>query len=212
MTALIVCEESQEVTKALRERGHEAYSCDILPCSGGHPEWHYQCDAFDVLPAGWDLVISFQPCTDTAVSGAKWFEGKRADGRQEKSIRFFYEIWKLSNCSENPVGILNGGEYIAKHFPILYAEMLAGGFPFKPSQIVQPYMFGDPFTKTTCLWLRGLPLLTPTNVVDKGSRTVTKGGKSMPTWYNIPPSDPDRAKKRSKTFPGLARAMAEQWG
>lgn len=215
MRVLIACEESQAVCIEFRKLGHEAYSNDLLPCSGGHPEWHLQMDCFQAYHnhGPWDRVISFQPCTDLAVSGAKHFSIKRANGRQEASIRFFFEVWKISDCSENPIGIMNGGGYIKTWFPALYKEMADYGFPFKPSQIVQPYFFGDPFTKTTCIWLREerLPLLKPTNMVGKGERHVTKGGKSLPTWYNLPPS-PDRAKIRSATFPGLAKAMAQQWG
>lgn len=213
LRVLLLCEESQTVCKEFRKLGHVAYSCDLLPCSGGHPEWHLQMDAFEAYydHGPWDLVISFQPCTDLTVSGAKHFEKKRENGSQEKSIRFFFEIWKISDCSENPVGIMNGGKYIRQWFPKLYLEMLDAGFPFEPSQIINPYQFGDPFTKTTCLWLKKkLPLLVPTKIVDKGKRHVTKGGNSLPSWYNLPPG-PDRAKIRSKTFPGPAKAMAQQW-
>lgn len=153
MNVLLACEESQEVCIAFREKGHKAYSCDLLPCSGGHPEFHIQQDVFEVLNPlkfytedrrthfvnNWDLIISFQPCTDLSVSGARWFSDKRKSGDQEKSIRFFFEIWKVSNCSENPVGILNGGKYIKHHFPELYSEMADYGFPFSPSQIIQPW-------------------------------------------------------------------------
>src|ERR1051326_895156 len=147
---LVTCEESQAVTKEFRRLGHEAYSCDILPCSGGHPEWHIKVDVLTLLTLidkfttedgtlrevdKWDLVISFQPCTDIAVSGAAWFEKKRNNGSQEQSLRLFFDIWKHSHCSENPVGILNGGEYIKKWFPELYLEMKKAGFPFKPTQI-----------------------------------------------------------------------------
>jgi hypothetical protein len=219
ITALVGCEESQAVTIALRKKGIRAFSCDTLPCSGGHPEWHIQDDIFNVINGGsftvakdysfedyeivykWDRVITFQPCTDLTVSGARWFEKKRLSGEQEQSIRFFYEVWKFSNCSENPIGIINGGEYIKKWFPILYEEMKAGGFPFKPSQIIQPWMFGHGETKATCLWLRDLPNLIPTNIVE---------GREQNIWRMAP--GPDRAKMRSKTFPGIAEAMADQWG
>jgi hypothetical protein len=142
------------------------------------------------------MIIAFPPCTHLASSGAKHFEQKRKDGRQQEGIDFFMEfVHRTAHVPrvaiENPIGIMSS----------IYR---------KPDQIVQPWMFGDPFTKSTCLWLKGLPLLEPTQVVDKGSRHVTKGGKSLPTWYNLPPS-PDRAKIRSATFPGLAKAMAEQW-
>jgi hypothetical protein len=215
MKVLIACEESQAVCKEFRRLGHEAYSCDILPCSGGHPKWHIQTDVLTVLQGGtfvtqsgrvvtvekWDFIISFQPCTDTAVSGARWFPLKRADGSQEKSIRFFFEVWKYSDCSENPVGILNGGKYIKKWFPYLYREMLDYGFPFMPTQTIQPWQFGHGETKATCLWLKMQPLLKPTHIVS---------GREQRIW-KLPPT-PDRSILRSKTFPGIARAMAEQWG
>lgn len=198
---LIACEESQTVCKAFREKGIESYSCDLLECSGGHPEWHLQMDIFDAYKLKeWSLVISFQPCTDLAVSGAKHFWYKRQDGRQEKSIRFFFEVWKISNCSENPIGIMNGGEYIKKWFPDLYSEMVDYGFPFMPDQIIQPWQFGHGETKATCLWLKNLPKLKPTNIVE---------GREQRIW-KLPPSE-NRAKIRSKTFPGIATAMAEQW-
>lgn len=202
MRVLILCEESQAVCIAFRERGHEAYSCDLLPCSGGHPEWHLQMDAIEAYQSGkWDLVISFQPCTDLAVSGAKHFWYKRDNGSQEKSIRFFFEVYKISNCSENPIGIMGGnGKYIKKWFPKLYQEMKDYGFPFKPSQIIQPWQFGHGETKATCLWLKGLPLLKPTEIVE---------GREQRIWKMAP--SPDRAKNRSKTFSGIARAMASQW-
>lgn len=151
---LIACEESQAVTKAFRALGHEAYSCDLLPCSGGHPEWHIQRDVTSLIynsnlyiehKAGvpsddrYDLVISFPPCTDLAVSGARWFDKKRLSGEQEASIEFFFHVWHYSHCTENPIGIMSGGEYIKKWFPKLHDKMKANRFPFKPTQIVQPW-------------------------------------------------------------------------
>lgn len=202
MNVLIGCEESQAVCIEFRKLGHEACSCDLQECSGGHPEWHLKMDVFEankkMKP---DLVISFQPCTDLSVSGAKHFWYKREDGRQEKSIRFFFEVWKISNCSENPIGIMNGGKYIKNWFPALFKEMMDFGFPFKPSQIIHPYQYGHGETKSTCLWLKGLPILIPTNIVE---------GREQKIW-RMPPSK-HRAKIRSKTFPGIAKAMAEQWG
>lgn len=215
MRILVGCEESQAVTKELRKLGHEAYSCDLLPCSGGHPEWHIQDDFFRhskgmkqtwfengdrKFIGNWDLIITFQPCTDLSVSGARWFEKKRLSGEQERSIRLFFEVWKVSNCSENPIGIMNGGKYIKKWFPELYKEMKDYGFPFKPDQIIQPWQFGHGETKATCLWLRDLPILKPTNIVEGREQKIWKMG----------PSD-DRAKLRSKTYPGIAKAMATQW-
>ena len=215
LNVLVMCEESQAVANEFRALGHNAYSCDLLPCSGGHPEYHIKEDALIVSDSFtfytqdarrhfvncWDLKKSFQPCTDLAVSGARWFEKKRLSGEQENSIRFFFEVWKVSNCSENPVGIMSGGEYIKKWLPLLYDEMKSYGFPFKPSQIIQPWMFGHGETKSTCLFLRDLPLLIPTNVVE---------GREQRIW-KMPPSE-ERGKLRSKTYKGIAKAMATQFG
>ena len=184
MRVLVACEESQAVTKELRRLGHEAYSCDIEPCSGGHPEWHLQQDVTQLLKIRWDMVIAFPPCTDLAVSGARYFEQKRKDGRQQKSIEFFM---MFANCGcpktaiENPVGIMSG----------IYR---------KPDQIIQPWQFGHGETKRTCLWLKGLPKLKPVDIVP---------GREQRVW-KMPPGK-DRAKMRSKTYPGIAKAMAEQW-
>lgn len=149
MRVLVACEESQEVCKAFRELGHEAYSCDIQDCSGGHPEWHIKRDVLEILNDGWDLVIAHPPCTDLAVSGARWFAEKRADGRQQRSIEFFM---RFADCKcdhvaiENPVGIMS----------TVWR---------KPDQIIQPWMFGHGETKKTCLWLKNLPKLVPTDIV-----------------------------------------------
>ena len=210
MKIMVACEESQTVCKAFRAKGHEAYSCDILPCSGGNPEWHIKDDVFNHLEGeGWDLIISFPPCTDIAVSGCRWFDKKRANGSQEKSIRFFFELWKYSDCTENPIGILNGGKYINKYFPELYKEMLDYGFPFKPSQTVHPYMFGDGERKATCLWLKNLPLLVPTNIVPI-EYVIGKNGKKYTKTHYGTCFKTDRAEQgrmRSKTYSGLADAM-----
>lgn len=183
MKVLVACEESQRVCVAFREKGHEAYSCDILPCSGGHPEWHIQGDVLEQLDKGWDLMIAHPPCTHLAVSGARWFKDKRKE--QYQALKFFdcllnAPIKKV--CVENPVSV---------------AATVFG----KPTQIVQPWMFGHGETKATCLWLKNLPKLKPTKIVD---------GREQKIW-KMPPS-PERAKLRSKTFPGIAQAMAEQWG
>jgi site-specific DNA-cytosine methylase len=184
MRILVACEESQAVTIELRRLGHEAYSCDIQECSGGHPEWHLQQDVTSLLYEKWDMIIAFPPCTDLAVSGARWFPQKRADGRQQRSIEFFMRFAN-ADCPrvaiENPIGIMSS-EYR------------------KPDQIIQPWMFGHGETKATCLWLKGLAPLTPTNIV---------GGREQRVWRMA--AGPERAKLRSKTFPGIARAMAEQW-
>ena len=184
MKILVACEESQAVTIELRRLGHEAYSCDIEPCSGGHPEWHLQQDVIPLLTQKWDMILAFPPCTHLAVSGAKWFAAKRADGRQQNAIDFFMRFAN-SDCPriaiENPVGIMST---VWK----------------KPDQIIQPWQFGHGETKKTCLWLKGLPPLIPTEIVE---------GREQRIW-KMPPSE-DRAKNRAKTFPGIARAMAEQW-
>ena len=198
MKILLACEESQAVTKEFRLLGHEAYSCDILPTSGNNPEWHLQQDVTSLLNKKWDLIIAFPPCTHLASSGAAWFEQKRKDGRQQEGIDFFM-LFTKSNCPkiviENPVGIMSS----------VYR---------KPDQIVQPYQYGDPYEKRTCLWLKGVPLLKPTNIVKPEARTVYESGKTMPTWYADAWGKPktERSKIRSKTFIGIARAMAQQWG
>jgi hypothetical protein len=198
--ALIACEESQAVTIELRKLGIEAYSCDIEPCSGGHPEWHLQQDVLPLLDEDWDLLIAFPPCTHLAVSGAAWFAEKRADGRQQRGIDFFMQFAN-AKCPriaiENPIGIMS----------TVWR---------KPDQIVHPYFFGDTFQKPTCLWLKNLPKL----IYDKGQAEENKKelkwmyshtGKRGALWnWGLPPSK-DRAKIRSRTFPGIARAMAEQW-
>ncbi len=209
MRVLIGCEESQVVCKAFRSLGYEAYSNDIQPCSGGKPEWHLQKDffkAFDELKP--DLTITFQPCTDLAVSGARHFWYKRENGTQEKSIRFFFEVWKVSNCSENPVGIMSG-KYIKKWFPVLYAEMVDYGFPFKASQIIQPYQFGHTERKTTCLFLNGLPLLSNGENVE--SEMIKLPYREYAKVHYMPPGK-DRARLRSRAYTGVASAMASQWG
>lgn len=184
MRILVACEESQAVTTELRRLGHEAYSCDIQPCSGGHPEWHLQCDALELLKMRWDMLIAFPPCTDLCVSGARWFKEKIADGRQQRSIDFFMKFAD-ADCPkiaiENPIGIMSSRWR-------------------KPDQIIQPWQYGHGETKATCLWLKNLPPLTPTDVVQGREARVHK----------MPPSA-ERGKLRAKTFPGVARAMAEQW-
>lgn len=195
---LIACEESQAVTKRMRAMGIEAYSCDTRPTSGPHPEWHLQQDVLPLLAQPWAMIIAFPPCTHLAVSGSRWFAEKRADGRQQAGIDFFMEFTR-THCErvviENPIGIMSR----------LYR---------KPDQIIQPYMFGDPFEKKTCLWLKGVPDLVPTSIVDAGERTVYASGKSIPKWfadaYALPPEE--RSRIRSKTFDGIADAMATQWG
>jgi hypothetical protein len=212
MRILVGCEESQAVTIELRKLGHEAFSCDIQECSGSHLEWHYQQDIFQVIDMGWDMMIAFPPCTHLAVSGAAHFEKKRADGRQQEGIDFFM---KLVNAPiekiaiENPVGIMSK----------IYR---------KPDQIIQPYYFGDEAQKTTCLWLKNMPKLKHYKEIDLFNDTIThvnpgefyewtdkKTGKikRQPKWYAESfMYGKEHGKERSKTFPGIAKAMAEQWG
>ena len=217
MKVLVACEESQRVTIEFRKLGHEAYSCDILPCSGNHPEWHLQQDVTPLLKETWDMIIAFPPCTHLAVSGACWFPKKREDGRQREAIEFFCKFLTLENCKyvavENPVNIISGnrGGYLQKWFPDLAEKY---NLPIQPTQIIQPYQFGDPYEKRTCLWLKNFPCLVPTNIVTPPERTRFKSGKSMPSWYSEAFKLPkeERSRIRSKTFPGIAKAMAQQWG
>lgn len=193
MKILVACEESQAVTKEFRRLGHEAYSCDIEECSGGHPEWHLQQDVKPLLKEKWDMIIAFPPCTHLAVSGAAWFKQKIADGRQQQGIDFFNLFTNL-DCPkvaiENPVGIMSTKWR-------------------KPNQIIQPWMFGHMEKKATCLWLKGLPELKPTNDVKE---EMAKLPKNIQERIHYLPPGPERSKLRSKTFPGIAKAMAEQWG
>jgi hypothetical protein len=212
MRILVGCEESQAVTIELRKLGHEAFSCDIQECSGGHPEWHYQQDIFEVIDLGWDMMIAFPPCTHLAVSGAAHFEKKRADGRQQEGIDFFMRLINApikKIAIENPVGIMSK----------IYR---------KPDQIIQPYYFGDEAQKTTCLWLKNIPKLyhnSEPNLFDDLVTHTSKGEfyewvdkktgkkKRQPKWYaEAFMYGKEHGKERSKTFPGIAKAMAEQWG
>ena len=235
MYVLVACEESQRVCKAFRDKGHIAFSCDIIDASGGFPEWHIKEDVLPLLNGfckfttcdgvehelrqKWDMIIAFPPCTHLAVSGARHFEQKRADGRQEEAIKFFGEFLK-ADCEkiviENPVGILNG-DYIKKHFPELCKEY---GLPQKPTQIINPWQFGDNFKKKTCLWIKGVQTLKPIVTVEPETEYIEwvdkKSGrvKRQEKWYYeaLKLSPEERAKVRSKTFLGVALAMADQWG
>lgn len=223
---LVACEESQAVTKELRALGHEAYSCDIEACSGGHPEWHIMADVLPLLngfcffhtmdatehyiDGKWDMIIAFPPCTHLASSGARSFKKKRCDGRQRKGIEFFCKFLE-ADCEriaiENPVGIISG-KYIRKWFPDLDKKY---GFPIKPSQIIHPWQFGHPYEKTTCIWLKGIRPLRATKILKKPGRgwvnqSFTKDGR-----YGGFNGEFGDAKTRSKTFHGIAKAMAEQW-
>jgi hypothetical protein len=199
MRVLIACEYSGAVRDEFIKLGHDAMSCDLLPTDVPGP--HYTGDVFDIINDVWDLMIAFPPCTHLALSGAAWFEQKRADGRQQEGLDFVKKLMLApidKIAIENPMGI------ISSHIR-----------PY--DQIIQPYEFGDSFQKSTCLWLKNLPLLTPTNIVSKGEFfewTDKKTGKKkkQPLWfYEALSKGKDRWKIRSKTFPGIAKAMAEQW-
>ena len=191
MKVLVACEYSGAVRDAFRRAGHDAMSCDLLPTEAPGP--HYQGDVRDVLDDGWDLMVAHPPCTHLAVSGARWFHLKRQEQADALAfVRLLMDAPIARIAIENPVSIISSRIR-------------------KPDQIIQPWMFGHEATKTTCLWLKELPALMPTNIVGKGARHVTKSGKSLPQWYNLPPSE-DRWKIRSATFQGIADAMADQWG
>lgn len=224
MNVLVACEESQEVCKAFRAKGHRAFSCDIQECSGGHPEWHIKGDVLPLLngdcvfqtvdghyheqPCEWDLLLAFPPCTHLSSSGQHWFSRGLKDPKlREDAVEFFMTFAK-ANCPriaiENPVGIMSTCWR-------------------KPDQKIQPWQFGHPMTKTTCLWLKGLPALVPTEVLEKPetgweNQSFRPDGKYS-SFVNYDENgkilawnDPRTAKIRSKTFPGIAKAMAEQWG
>lgn len=235
MNILVACEESQAVAKELRRLGHNAFSCDILPCSGGHPEWHIMQDVLPLLNGRcvfsttdgtthrivgkWDMIIAFPPCTHLAVSGARHFEKKREDGRQRWGIEFFCQFLN-ADCDriiiENPVGIISG-DYIKKWFPDLAQEY---NLPRKPSQVIHPWMFGDNHSKATCLWLIGVEPLVP-EVTEQPELEwyewfdeESGRKKRQPLWYyqalKNSRTPEERANIRSKTFPGIAKAIAEQ--
>ena len=202
MKVLVACEESQTVCKAFRKRGHEAYSCDIIDCSGGHPEWHIKQDVLPLLKEKWDLIIAHPPCTYMSKAGARFMyltAGKVNQERLEKALQakdFFMQFINADCdkiCIENPT------------------PLKIVGLP-KESQVIQPYQFGHPYSKRTLLWLKGLPELKPTNILTEytpylpsntGGFARGKGG-SRGVAHN--------AKDASKTFSGIAQAMAEQWG
>lgn len=183
MKVLVACEYSGRVRDAFIANGHDAMSCDLLPTDEPGP--HYQGDVMDVIDAGWDLMVAHPPCTHLAVSGARHFAAKRADGRQQDAINFFLMLARAPIpriAIENPVCIISS-------------------IWRKPDQVIQPWQFGHGETKATCLWLKNLPHLVPTNIVD---------GRE-PRIHYMPPSD-DRWKLRSETYAGIASAMADQWG
>ena len=183
MRVLVACEYSGVVREAFRAKGHDAWSCDLLPADD-NSDYHIRGDVLEVLGEGWDLMIAHPPCDHLAVSGARWFKEKRADGRQQAAIEFFLLMINAPApmiAVENPISIMS-----TKYR--------------KPDQIIQPWQFGHGETKATSLWLKGLPPLKPTNIVDGREQRIHK----------LPPSD-DRWKQRSVTYSGIARAMAEQW-
>ena len=238
MKVLVACEESQAVTNELRKLGHQAFSCDIIECSGGHPEWHIKGDVLPLLDGNcefvsmdgqahkiegkWDMIIAFPPCTHLANSGSRHFEKKREDGRQREAVEFFCQFLH-ADCDriaiENPVGIISGN-YVAKHFPDL---ALKYGLPQKPAQIIQPWQFAicdhDKTEKSTCIWLKGVQPLQPIHTdkpeIEYFEWYDEKVGrmKRQTRWYYdtrcLGPGK--RATAASKTFPGIAKAMAGQW-
>lgn len=221
MNILIACEESQRICIEFRALGHRAFSCDLYECSGGHPEWHIQGDCLPLLNGNcsfttmdgaehhvdgkWDIMICHPPCTFLTNCANRWYnEEKYGDSARkrkadrEEAIKFFMEFVNADCdrvCIENPVGIMS----------TRYK---------KPTQIIQPYMFGDPERKTTCLWIRGLKPLQPTNVVEPNLSKYGTTGKTDSAWHmkfdmNLPKEE--RSRNRSKTYPGIAKAIAEQW-
>lgn len=203
MRILIACEESQAVCKEMRKLGHEAYSCDIIPCSGGHPEWHLQVDATEFLKMQWDMIIAHPPCTYLTNAGARWlYAGNSINkDRYAKGLiaKDFFMKFYNANCEkiaiENPIP--------SKIF----------GLP-KYTQTIQPYEFGEPYSKKTCLWLKGLPPLLPTEIIADHVPYVSSGSYSRthdPKFKGVSRKG-GAARVRSKTFPGIARAMAKQWG
>jgi len=211
MKVLIACEESQSICKEFRSLGHEAYSCDLLPCSGGHKDWHIQGDALKQAYSGnYDLMVAHPPCTYLAVSGARWLynkDGSKNTKRWKNQKEALDFVNKLLNAPIKHIALENPISVISSNIR-------------KPDQIVQPWMFGDEAQKSTCLWLKNLPLLKPTNIVGKGEfiEFISKDGKKkkQPKWYfealQKAKTPEERRTLRSKTFLGMAKAIAEQWG
>ena len=203
MKILVACEESQRVTIAFRAKGHEAYSCDIQECSGGHPEWHIRANALELLKIKWDMIIAFPPCTylTNASSVRLRVNGEIIQERMEKAIeakKFFLEFYN-ADCPKIAIENLTPGKI--HELP-----------PY--NQAIQPWMFGHAYTKRTCLWLKGLPKLEPTKIITKGITPWVNGGcKDANGNYKKFQGRKERdPKTRSKTFPGIAAAMADQWG
>lgn len=201
LKVLVACEESQAVTIELRKLGHEAYSCDVIPCSGGHPEWHLQQDVLPLLKEKWDMILAFPPCTYLTNAGARHlWKGKQLNQeRYEKGLEAKEFFLKFYNADCDHIAIENPTPSRIFELP-------------EKSQVIQPYEFGHPFTKRTQLWLKGLPPLKPTNIV-KPERTFCPSG-SYSKKHNEKHKGlftTDRARQRSKTFKGVAEAMAKQW-
>ena len=187
MRVLVACEFSGVVREAFRKLGHDAWSCDLLPCDLG-PAYHFRGDIFQYVDRNWDLMIAHPPCTAVCVSGNRWYAGSKA---RYDSIEFIDRLWSAAVKAnikrialENPIGVLSTQSFLGK-----------------PTQIIQPWQFGHGETKATCLWLRNLPALKPTKIV---------AGRLQRTWLESP--GPDRWKRRSITYTGIAKAMAKQWG
>lgn len=195
MRILVACEESQRVTTELRKLGHEAYSCDIVECSGGHPEWHLQQDVTQLLKIKWDMIIAHPPCTYLSNAGARFLypKGQLNEERLKKGLeaKEFFMLLYNADCPR-----------IAIENPI--PSKVYGLPPY--TQTIQPYEYGHPYQKKTCLWLKGLPLLRPTNILPEEQRQSTKIAGN---WFNK--GGKDRQANRAKTFEGIAKAMAEQW-
>ena len=214
MNILIACEERQRVCIAFRDKGYNAFSCDILPCSGGHPEWHIMQDVLPLLNGNcefvtmdgishriygkWDLIIAHPPCTYLTLAGTKWCKPELPDRQKQRkeAVDFFMAI---ANADCDKIAIENPGGVMSSQWR-------------KPDQYIEPYMFGDPEKKKTGLWLKGLPLLKPTNIVEPVI-IHCKSGANEPRWHmeTMGLRKEERSRVRSQTFPGVAKAMAEQW-
>lgn len=191
LNILIACEFSGVVREAFIKQGFSAVSCDLEPTEIPGP--HYQGDVLDILDQGWDLMIAHPPCTHLATSGSRWFKYKQKE--QEEALAF------VRTLLDAPV----------KHIALENPVSIISSRICKPTQIIQPWQFGHEISKRTCLWLKNLPPLKPTNIVGKGKMQKLKSGKQIPEWYSNA-NKKDRAKIRSRTFEGIAEAMAVQWG